>query len=135
MQISDVMTSNPQSAQADDSLRSVARQMESGNFGSVPVLEGERLAGVVTDRDIAIRGVAQGLSPDEPVSSVMTADPVCVGSDCGVQEAAQLMQERQIRRLYVTDDDSLVGVVALADVVGAANDQLSGETIEKISQD
>lgn len=134
MQISEVMTSNPQAAQSGDSLRTVAGRMEAGNFGSVPVLDGGRLAGVVTDRDIAIRGVAQGLSPDEPVQSVMTAQPVCVGPDCDVQEAAQLMQDKQIRRLYVTDNDALVGVVALADIVNPASDQLSGQTIEKISQ-
>jgi len=134
MQISEVMTANPQSAQCGDSLRSVAAQMDQGNFGSMPVLDGERLAGVVTDRDIAVRGVAQGLSPDESIQNVMSAEPVCVGPDCGVQEAAQLMQDKQIRRLYVTDNDALVGVVALADVVGSASDRLSGETIEKISQ-
>ena len=134
MKISDVMTAEPQAAQAGDSLQDVAGQMQQGDFGSMPVLDNGRLAGVVTDRDIAVRGVARGLAPNEPVSRVMTADPVCVSSDCDLKEAAQLMQDRQIRRLYVTDNDALVGVAALADVVGAASDQLSGETIEKISQ-
>jgi CBS domain-containing protein len=134
MKISDVMTAEPRSAQAGDSLQSVAQQMKQGDFGSMPVLDDGRLAGVVTDRDIAVRGVAQGLAASEPVSKVMTPDPVCVTSDCDLQEAAQLMQDRQIRRLYVTDNEALVGVVALADVVDVANDRLSGETIEKISQ-
>lgn len=134
MKISDVMTAQPQAAQAGDSLRSVAEQMQQGDFGSMPVLDNGQLAGVVTDRDIVVRGVALGLAPTEPVSKVMTNQPVCVSSDCDLQEAAQLMQDNQIRRLYVTDDDALVGVVALADVVDAANDRLSGETIEKISQ-
>ena len=134
MKISDVMTAQPQAAQAGDSLRSVAEQMQQGDFGSMPVLDNEQLAGVVTDRDIVVRGVALGLVPTEPVSKVMTNQPVCVSSDCDLQEAAQLMQDKQIRRLYVTDNDALVGVVALADVVDAANDRLSGETIEKISQ-
>ena len=132
--ISDVMTASPQCAQAQDSLQQVAQQMEQGDFGSMPVMDGGRLAGVVTDRDIAIRGVAQGCSPEQSVAEVMTADPVCVSPDCDLQEAAQLMQDKQIRRLYVTDQDRLVGVAALADVVGAAGDRLSGETIEKISQ-
>ena len=134
MKISDVMTAQPQAAQAGDSLRSVAEQMQQGDFGSMPVLDNGQLAGVVTDRDIVVRGVALGLAPTEPVSKVMTIQPVCVGSDCDLQEAAQLMQDKQIRRLYVTNNDALVGVVALADVVDAANDRLSGETIEKISQ-
>lgn len=135
MKISDVMTAQPTAAQAGDTLRSVAEQMKQGDFGSMPVLDNGRLAGVVTDRDIAVRGVAQGLSCDQPVSQVMTADAVCVAPDCDLQEAAQLMQDKQIRRLYVTEGDALVGVAALADVVGAAADRLSGETIERISQE
>lgn len=134
MKISDVMTADPQAAQAGDSLQDVAGQMQQGDFGSMPVLDNGRLAGVVTDRDIAVRGVAQGLAPGEPVSRVMSSDPVCVSSDCDLQEAAQLMQDRQIRRLYVTDNEALVGVAALADVVAAAGERLSGETIEKISK-
>lgn len=134
MTIAQMMTSNPEAAQAGDTLRQVAARMEAGNFGSMPVLDGGRLAGVVTDRDIAVRGVARGLAPDAPVRAVMTPDPVCVGLDCDIAEAAQLMQDRQIRRLYVTDDDTLVGVVALADLVGGAGDKLAGQTIEKISQ-
>lgn len=134
MRIADVMTAQPQTAQAGDSMRSVAEQMEQGDFGSMPVLENGRIAGIVTDRDIAIRGVAKGLSPDRPVREVMSSDPVCVSRDCDLQEAAQIMQEKQIRRLYVTDGDELVGVAALADLVDPADDKLSGETIEKISQ-
>ena len=134
MTIAQMMTKNPESAEAGETLRQVAARMEAGNFGSVPVLDGGKMVGVVTDRDIAVRGVARGLAPDEPVRSVMTPDPVCVGLDCGIQEAAQLMQDRQIRRLYVTDNDALVGVIALADLVGGAGDQLAGQTIEKISE-
>jgi len=132
--ISDIMTPEPQAADARDSLQSVARAMKAGDFGSMPVLENGRLAGVVTDRDIAVRGVAQGLGHDAAVGEVMTVDPVCVTRDCDLSEAAKLMQDRQIRRLYVTDHDELVGVAALADVVAAAGDRLSGETIEEISR-
>lgn len=134
MKVTDIMTARPQAAQPGDTIRSVATQMEQGDFGSMPVLEDGRLAGVVTDRDIVVRGVALGLGLDEPVSKVMTSRPICVSPDCDLQEAARLMQEEQIRRIYVTDNDTLVGVVALADVVDAANDSLSGEIIERISQ-
>ncbi|MEA1014752.1 CBS domain-containing protein [Sphingosinicella sp. LY1275] len=134
MQISQVMTPNPTAAQASDSLQAVAAQMQSGNFGSMPVLDGGRFAGVVTDRDIAVRGVAKGCGPNEPVSAVMSGDPVCVGPDCDVQDAARLMQDKQIRRLYVTDGDALVGVVSLGDVALEAGDQLTGETLEEISK-
>ena len=133
--ISEIMTADPQAADARDSLQKVARTMKAGDFGSMPVLESGRLVGVVTDRDIAVRGVAEGLACDAAVSDIMTGDAVCVGPDCDLSEAASLMQSKQIRRLYVTDDDALVGVAALADVVAAAGDRLSGETIEKISKD
>lgn len=132
--ISDIMTRDPRTAAAGDTLQSVASAMESGNFGSMPVLDGGRFVGVVTDRDIAVRAVAQGLPADTPVSEVMTAKPVCVAGDCDLAEAARLMKDGQIRRLYVTDGDSLVGVAALADVVAAAEERLSGETIEGISR-
>lgn len=134
MKVTDIMTAQPETAQAGDTLRSVATQMQQGDFGSMPVLDNGRLAGVVTDRDIVVRGLALGLELDEPVSKVMTSRPVCVSPDCDLQEAARLMQEEQIRRIYVTDNDTLVGVVALADVVDAANESLSGEIIEKISR-
>ena len=132
--ISEIMTPDPKAAEARDSLRAVAQAMKAGDFGSMPILDAGRLVGVVTDRDIAVRGVAEGLDGDAPVSEIMTAQPVCVGLDCDLTEAAGLMQEKQIRRLYVTDDDALVGVAALADVVAAAGDRLSGETIEEISR-
>ena len=132
--ISEIMTADPTAADARDTLQSVAQAMQAGDFGSMPVLENGRLAGVVTDRDIAVRGVAQGLACDAAVSEVMSADPICVEPDCDLAEAAKLMQDRQIRRLYVTSDGALVGVAALADVVGAAGDRLSGETIEEISR-
>ena len=132
--ISEIMTPDPKSAEARDSLRKVAQAMQAGDFGSMPIIDAGRLVGVVTDRDIAVRGVAEGLAGDAPVSEIMTAQPVCVGPDCDLTEAAGLMQEKQIRRLYVTDDGALVGVAALADVVAAAGDRLSGETIEEISK-
>ncbi|MEO6388774.1 MAG: CBS domain-containing protein [Croceibacterium sp.] len=133
MQISDVMTANPESAQVRDSLQQVAARMDAGNFGSLPVLENSALVGVVTDRDIAVRGVAAGQGPDTAVSEVMSGNPICVGPDCDVSEAAQLMQDKQVRRLYVTEGDRLVGVVAMADVAREANEQLAGKTIEAIS--
>ena len=134
MQITDVMTRAPQTASAGDSLQAVAAQMESGGFGSLPVVDNGALVGVVTDRDIAIRGVAAGRSGDTPVRDVMTPDPICVGTDCSVTEAAELMQERQVRRLYIKDGDALAGVVSLGDVALQATDDLSGRTLEKISQ-
>ena len=134
MQVSDIMTLGPVTCQPSETLREVARKMSEGDFGSVPIVEDDRLVGVVTDRDITIRGVAEGLGSDTPVSQVMTPDPVCVSPDVDVEEAVEIMQEEQIRRLYVTnDDDQLIGVVALADIALAEDEELSGETLEQIS--
>ena len=134
MQVSDIMTLDPETCQPGSTLREVARKMSAGDFGSMPVVEGDRLVGVVTDRDIAIRGVAEGLGSDAEVSQVMTPDPVCVSPDTDVEEAVDIMEEEQIRRLYVTnDDDQLIGVVALADIALAEDDELSGEALEQIS--
>ena len=135
MQISQIMTPDPETAQPQDTLQAVAAKMESGDYGAMPVVDGGRLVGVVTDRDIAVRAVAQGLGPDTEVSEVMTPDPVCVTPDSDVEEAAEIMQDEQIRRLFVTDDDEqLVGVVALADVALEEDDELSGRTLEQISE-
>ncbi len=135
MQVSQIMTPDPDTARPGDTLRAVAAKMDSGDFGSVPVVEDGRLVGVVTDRDIAVRAVAQGLGPDTAVREVMTPDPVCVAPDSDVEDAAEIMQDEQLRRLFVTDDDDrLVGVVALADVALADDEELSGKTLEEISE-
>jgi CBS domain-containing protein len=135
MQVSQIMTPDPDTARPQDTLRAVAAKMDRGDFGSVPVVEDGRLIGVVTDRDIAVRAVGQGLGPDTEVSEVMTADPVCVAPDSEVEDAAEIMQDEQLRRLFVTDDDDrLVGVIALADVALADDQQLSVKTLEEISE-
>jgi CBS domain-containing protein len=135
MQVSQIMTSDPDTAQPQDTLKAIAARMENGDYGSMPIVADNRLVGVITDRDIAIRAVGRGLGPDTPVSEVMTADPICVAPESDVVEAAEIMQEEQVRRLFVTDDnDRLVGVVALADVALEDDEELSGETLEEISQ-
>ena len=135
MQVSQIMTPDPDTAQPSDTLRVVAAKMDSGNYGSVPVVDDGRLVGVVTDRDITVRAVARGLGPDTEVGEVMTPDPVCIAPDSELGEAAEIMQEEQIRRLFVTDeDDRLVGVVALADVALEEDEDLSGRTLEEISE-
>ena len=135
MQVSQIMTPDPDTAQPQDTLQAVASRMNSGDYGSMPVVDGGRLVGVLTDRDIAIRAVGEGLGPDTLVSQVMTPDPVCVAADSDVEDAAEIMQEEQIRRLFVTDqDDRLVGVVALGDVALEDDEDLSGRTLEEISE-
>ena len=135
MQVSQIMTPDPDTAQPQDTLQAVAARMSSGDYGSMPVVENGRLVGVVTDRDIAVRAVGQGLGPETAVRKVMTPDPVCVAPDSELEEAAEIMQEEQIRRLFVTDEgDRLVGVIALGDVALEDDEDLSGRTLEEISE-
>jgi CBS domain-containing protein len=135
MQVSQIMTPDPDTALPQDTLQSVAARMSSGDYGSMPVVENGRLVGVVTDRDIAVRAVGRGLGPDTAVREVMTPDPVCIAADSELEEAAEIMQDEQIRRLFVTDaDDRLVGVVALGDVALEDDEDLSGRTLEEISE-
>jgi len=137
MDVSEIMTPDPETCAPDDTIRKVASMMADGDYGSVPVLDGERFVGVVTDRDIAVRAVAEGLGPDTPVSEVMTDEPITVEPDTDMEEVADIMAEEQIRRLYVVEDEKLVGVVSLGDLAleDDDDDDLSGEALEDISED
>jgi CBS domain-containing protein len=112
------MTRSVAIVQQDDTLQHAAQKMKSLNIGSLPVCDGDAMVGVVTDRDITVRGVAAGMVPQEArVSDVMTADVRWCGENDSVQQAMDLMGEAQVRRLAVLSDDrKIVGVVSLGDV-------------------
>ena len=117
--------------------KSATALMASEDVGSLPILEGERLAGVVTDRDIVVRGIAEGKDPrGMPVREIATRDPVSVSPEQSLDEALQLMASHQVRRLPVVDeDDRLVGVLAQADVATkTGKEKAVGEMLEGISQ-
>ena len=124
MQVHEVMTSTVWSADADTTIAQAARLMAATGIAALPVLDGERLLGLVTDRDIALRGTAGALAPTSPVSAVMRRDvPACPASG-GVAEALHDMQKRQLRQLPVQDDHArLVGMISLGDVVAACRRQ------------
>jgi CBS domain-containing protein len=104
--------------------------------GSVPVCDGDRLLGMVTDRDITLRVTAEGRDPQVPVSQVMTAEVFYCYDDQDVKEAAKVMRKKQIRRLPIVNrENKLVGIVSLGDLaVEAGKDKLSGRTLEEISE-
>jgi CBS domain-containing protein len=137
MQIKDIMTPNVEVTELTTNLKEAATKMKTLNVGSLPVREGEQLVGMITDRDIVIRGVAEGSDPDKTtVSTVMTSDLVYCFEDQDVQEAAQVMADRQIRRLPIVNrEHQLVGIVSLGDLaVDGRDDDLSGEALEEISK-
>lgn len=137
MILKEIMTPNVEAVSAEASLVEAARKMAQLDVGFLPVLGDVDVAGVVTDRDIVVRAIAEGEDPKQTtVKTVMTAVVETLPEDTPVEEAAQLMESRQIRRLLVTGDHGRkVGVVSLGDIaVKTKNDPLSGETLEEVSQ-
>jgi CBS domain-containing protein len=134
--VREAMTRMPRSATLSLTAVEAARMMQSEDVGSLPVVDGEQLVGIVTDRDIAMRVVAGGKDPDSTtVSEIFSPDPVTVLSDQDLDEALELMALHQVRRLPVVEDgDRLVGILTQADVAHEAKEKKVGELIEEISQ-
>jgi CBS domain-containing protein len=135
MRVSEAMSRDVQVARPQDSIQTVARRMAEINVGSLPVCDGETLQGMITDRDIVVRALAEGRSFETPVSEVMTSEVQFALADDDLDEAADKMAEAQIRRLPVVDQDRrLVGILALGDLTGKVKDRTAGQTLEDISE-
>ena len=134
-QIRDVMTSNPTTCEPQASVVDAAKVMAQEDVGSIPTVEGDRLVGVVTDRDIVIRVVAEGREPQSvTVGDVASRDLVTVSPDDDLDRALELMAENQVRRLPVVEGDKLVGIVAQRDVALQGADRETGQVVEQISR-
>ena len=135
MKISEVMTRDVEVARPNDTIQSVAQRMARLDVGSVPVCDGQRIQGMVTDRDITIRAVAQGLSSDTPISEVMTGNLEYLYADDDLDSAADKMADSQIRRLPVIDRNQLlVGIISLGDLAREHKEKVIGRTLEEISE-
>jgi len=135
MNIREVMTPNPQCVAPGDSIQNAARIMRDCDTGAVPVVDNGRPVGIVTDRDIVVRAVADGGQLSRPVREIVSTNIVCASPDMSTHEAAHLMSEHQIRRLPVVENDRLVGIVSLGDLaVKEAKDRRIGDTLEHISE-
>jgi CBS domain-containing protein len=136
MKVRDVMTKSVESVTPDSDLVLVARQMKSLNVGSMPVVEGDRLLGIITDRDIVTRVVAEGKNPQsELVRDYLTPNPTTISADADAKEASAVMAREQIRRLPVVEGDTLVGFLSIGDLAAdTGQDKLVGDTLEKISE-
>ena len=134
--ISDVMTAHARCIGPDSTLVDAARQMRELDVGSLPICDNDRLAGMVTDRDLVLRGIGEGLDPrSTPIRDVMSPGIVYIFEDQDVEEAARVMEVKQIRRLPVLNRDKrLVGIVSLGDLAVEAGAALSGEALQEISQ-
>ena len=134
--VHEVMTDRPRAVTPETTISEVAQFMKNDEIGSLPILEGEQLTGMVTDRDIVIRAIAEGKDPrGMPVREVASRELVTVHADEDLSSALQLMASQQVRRLPVVDDDGrLVGILAQADVALEAKEKAVGEMVEEISK-
>lgn len=135
MKVRELMTKQPTTVEPDATLGEVATLMKQQDCGSIPVVDGGRLVGIVTDRDIVVRGIAAGVDPrTQRVSKVMSSDPVTVGPDEDVTEAEKKMADRQVRRLPVVEGGKLIGIIVTAQIARAGNERKVGETMKGISE-
>jgi CBS domain-containing protein len=134
--VRDVMTERPRVVTSDTPVTQVAELMESEDVGSIPVLDGEQLTAIVTDRDIVVRALAKGKDPrGMPVREVFTTEIITVGPDQDLSDALQIMAANQVRRLPVVDEENrLVGMVSQADVAIEAKEKSVGEMVQEISR-
>ena len=137
MKARDIMTANPRCVTASDSASRAAEIMRDSDVGVVPVIEDSgsmRLAGVVTDRDLAVRVVAEGRNGETNVREIMSSGLATVRPDDDVDRVTELMKREQVRRIPVVEDDRLVGIIAQADVAREGRDRKTGDVVEKISE-
>ena len=135
MRCREIMTRELRTATRDTSLQEAAAIMRDGDVGAVPVVEDGRLVGIVTDRDIVVRCVADGNDASTPVAEAMTTDIFSVRPDDFVFEAVRLMGDKQVRRIpVISEDGRLAGIISMADVALETEDELEiAETLEEIS--
>ena len=135
MRVSEVMTRDVQTVRPDQRAQEAASFMLSADAGSIPVIDGGRLIGMITDRDIAVRGIAKGHGPDTLVRDLMTDDVVAVRDDENVADVAAKMGEAQVRRMPVIDSDQkLCGIVSLGDLSREAESGAASEVLAGVSQ-
>ncbi len=136
--VRDLMSANLATCASSDSIQDAAATMAQRNVGVLPVVEGNgslKLIGVVTDRDIACRGVAKGLTANAPVEQVMSAPMVTVKPGASANDCQKLMGDNQVRRVLVVDDaGNCIGIVAQADIARALSPADAGETVQEISR-
>ena len=137
--VKDVMAHMPESAHPTDTIHHAAKMMRDGDYGSLPVVDTRdahdmgMLVGIVTDRDIVLKAVAEGRPGDTPISHCMTPDPDTCAVDTPLNQVLIVMTSRQVRRLPVVENGRLIGMVSLADVAGETDADKTARALEDIS--
>jgi CBS domain-containing protein len=136
MKIAEVMTPNPQVVSPEQPIQEAARQMLEADTGSIPITEGDRLIGMVTDRDITVRAVAEGRGPDTPVREVMSEKPLFAWDDQDVDEVAMQMSDAQVRRMPILSrqGETLVGMVSIGDLVQSNQGEAAGVAVAGVME-
>lgn len=133
--IRELMTENPATCAPDATVLDAAKMMAGKEVGPLPVVEGERLVGMVTDRDLVVRVLAEEKDPGSTaIGDIASRDLVVVSPDGDLDDALKLMARHQVRRLPVVDGDRIVGILAQADVARQAPEKETGEVVEEISR-
>jgi CBS domain-containing protein len=135
MSIKEVMTSEVKACEPSAKVVDAAKLMAQEDVGPVPIVEGGRLVGIVTDRDIVVKGVAAGKDmTSTTVGDIASRDLITITPDADMNEALDMMAAKQVRRLPVVEGDRLVGIVAQADIARMGHDKKTGEVVEGISR-
>lgn len=137
MKVSELMTKEVEIVHPDDSLMEAARKMRVRDVGFLPVCDGDRLVGTITDRDLVVRSIADGVEPHTSIGRDLVTSPVvyCYDEDT-VEAAARLMEQHQIRRIVVVSrkDKRLVGVVSLGDIANNGTKKTSAQVLQSVSE-
>ena len=135
MKVRELMTEEVATVTLATTLNEVASKMKQEDTGAIPVLDEDRLVGIVTDRDIVIRCIAEGKDPNElTAEDILSRDLETIDPDADVQEAARIMARRQIRRLPVVEDEELIGVISLGDIAVKEDEDVAGDTLQDVSR-
>lgn len=136
MKVKDIMTQNVASLEPKDSVERAAQLMKEHDIGALPVCDNNSVIGIITDRDIVLRTISEGKSPNSvSVREVMTSNPVVGRPDMNVEDATRIMGERQIRRLPVVEENTMVGIVSLGDLaVEPRAKSEANDTLKEISE-
>ena len=133
--LADIMSRNAKSLAPSDTVRTAAEMMRENNIGAIPVVDAGRLVGIITDRDLVLRALAEGMDAGAPIGPISSTDVVCGSTEMSVPDAASLMSQKQIRRLPVVDGTRLVGIVSIQDVAQNADTGLVGQVVEAITEE
>ncbi|KUP07312.1 inosine-5'-monophosphate dehydrogenase [Bacillus coahuilensis p1.1.43] len=134
MKIEDLMTREVEACTLLDNVYEAAVLMKEHNIGSVPIVDGSKLVGMITDRDIVIKGVAEKKPNSSRIQDLMSTNIITVTADCTTDKALEIMKEHQIRRLPVVNGEYLIGMVSLGDLATKDSNNQIDETLEEISE-